>query len=387
MKQNSKLPKYCRRPDHDSAFFWWKGKKVYLPGAFGSEESLSAYNREMAKISLARASGQEQAVLQPHNVTIAILVAAFLDWGDTYYLKDGKPTGTNQSMFYASAPLVELFGSENTDDFSPQKLEILQQAFVRSRLSRKECNRRIQRIIRIFKWGVPRNLVTAGIVEKLQYVERIAKGKTTARETGKRQPVSDAVVDAVIPHLPRVVAAMVTIQRETGMRPGELFRLTWSQIDQSDPDCWLYFPDSHKTDYRDIEKAVPLNRKCREVLANFPDEPDAIIFSPRKTVRETIRTKEESLIKKRIAKTNEQYNRTSYRHAVQRACEKAGVPKWTPYQLRHSLSSDVKHTHGEDAARAILGHADKLVENYNHRDIELMKQVIKERDGIQEKGD
>ncbi|MDR1958151.1 MAG: hypothetical protein LBQ54_03750 [Planctomycetaceae bacterium] len=39
----------------------------------------------------------------------------------------------------------------------------------------------------------------------------------------KRQPVSDAVVDTVIPYLPRVVAAMVT---ETGMRPGELFRFS-----------------------------------------------------------------------------------------------------------------------------------------------------------------
>jgi integrase len=147
----------------------------------------------------------------------------------------------------------------------------------------------------------------------------------------------------------------------------------------------LYFPAEHKTDYKreGFVKAIPLNKRCREVINKFDDVPnDAILFSPRMTVLETITTNDKNLIQKRLAKTNEQYNRSSYRHAIQRAAQKAGVEQWCPYQLRHALSLDIKHTHGEDAARAYLGHSGKLVENYNHRDIELMKQVAKERDGL-----
>ena len=41
---------------------------------------------------------------------------------------------------------------------------------------------------------------------------------------------------------------------------------------------------------------------------------------------------------------------------MQRAAKKAGVPKWTPYQLRRTNATDVANTHSKEDAQLLLGH-------------------------------
>jgi integrase len=47
----------------------------------------------------------------------------------------------------------------------------------------------------------------------------------------------------------------------------------------------------------------------------------------------------------------------AYRQAIARACEAAGVPVWTPHQLRHSAATRFRKTGGLDMAQRLLGHA------------------------------
>ena len=51
------------------------------------------------------------------------------------------------------------------------------------------------------------------------------------------------------------------------------------------------------------------------------------------------------------------YNRRSYRNAVLRACLKAGVPAWSPLQLRHTAATSIRAQYGLEAAQTVLGHA------------------------------
>jgi integrase len=44
------------------------------------------------------------------------------------------------------------------------------------------------------------------------------------------------------------------------------------------------------------------------------------------------------------------------RREVRRACERAGLPVFTPYQLRHACAVRVQAACGWDATRAVLGH-------------------------------
>lgn len=48
----------------------------------------------------------------------------------------------------------------------------------------------------------------------------------------------------------------------------------------------------------------------------------------------------------------------AYRKAIARACEKADIPQWTPYRLRHSVATRLRKEFNMDLARIILGHSD-----------------------------
>lgn len=64
----------------------------------------------------------------------------------------------------------------------------------------------------------------------------------------------------------------------------------------------------------------------------------------------------------------------SYLNAVKRGCEKAGVPVWTPYQLRHLAKDEITRKHGIEVAQVILGHESvDMTTHYGGQDFELVK--------------
>lgn len=75
---------------------------------------------------------------------------------------------------------------------------------------------------RIFKWGTSEGLVAYEILGALQAVEALKRGRCEAHETQPVRPVPDAHVEAIRPHVPRQVWAMVQLQMLSGARPGEL---------------------------------------------------------------------------------------------------------------------------------------------------------------------
>jgi integrase len=75
----------------------------------------------------------------------------------------------------------------------------------------------------------------------------------------------------------------------------------------------------------------------------------------------------------------DRYDKDSYRKAVQRAAEKAGVPRWHPNQLRHTRATAVRARYDLETARALLGHSSKEVtETYAERDLGVVRQVMAE---------
>jgi integrase len=65
--------------------------------------------------------------------------------------------------------------------------------------------------------------------------------------------------------------------------------------------------------------------------------------------------------------------------AVQRACKKAGIPPWSPRQLRHTRATVIRQAFGLEAARTVPGHTDtKVTEIDAERDLELARKVMRE---------
>lgn len=46
-KLKNRTPKYCRFGTRNVAFYWQNGKRIFLPGTYGSCLSLVAYHRAM----------------------------------------------------------------------------------------------------------------------------------------------------------------------------------------------------------------------------------------------------------------------------------------------------------------------------------------------------
>lgn len=72
------------------------------------------------------------------------------------------------------------------------------------------------------------------------------------------------------------------------------------------------------------------------------------------------------------------YRRDSYGQAIERACLKAGVAKWSPNQLRHRAADEARNEMGLDAAQARLGHANaKITEVYAKISLEKAMEIAK----------
>jgi len=83
---------------------------------------------------------------------------------------------------------------------------------------------------------------------------------------------------------------MVKVQRLTGMRPGEVFKMRVGEIDQkTDPECWLYRLPTHKTQKKTKrKKVVPLSNIEQALIAPYLEnkKPESAVFSPGMAKRE-----------------------------------------------------------------------------------------------------
>ena len=124
------------------------------------------------------------------------------------------------------------------------------------------------KIRRLYRWGAARKLVPHGAYELLRTVESVRAGYGGVPAKKKVQSVAHEIVEATLPHLSRVVAAMVRLQRHSGMRPREVCTLRPDDVDRSG-EVWVYRPGSHKTEHHDQERRIHLGPKAQDVLRPF----------------------------------------------------------------------------------------------------------------------
>ena len=363
---SDRLPSYRHHKPSGQAVVTLNGRDFYL-GEFDSPSSREGYDRLICEwLSHGR---QLPNVVACGNLTIAELMAAYLRFAEVYYSRDGQPTSEYTCMKDALRPVRELYSRNSIREFGPIALKAVRQRMVDHGLCRRLINHRVNRIRRMFKWGVENELVPPDILHSLQAVAPLKKGRTTARESEPVRPVPLEHVEAVLPLVSRQVAAMIRLQLLTAMRPGEVVLMRPVDIDQSS-EIWVYRPQRHKTDYRDLAREVLLGPKAQEILRPWLHRGhDAYCFSPaeaeserneqRRQNRKTPMTPSQAsrclnAFPKRPSRLR--YDRDSYRRAIEYGIKKAGVPHWHPHQLRHTCATQVRSQCGLDVAQVVLGH-------------------------------
>jgi integrase len=368
----SNPPGYCHHKASGQAYVWLNGRERYL-GKYGSPESRAAYQRVVGEWLVTKAAPLPSNPFKAESVRADLrmneLLVAYLEFAAGYYVKNGRPTGELANMKEATKPLQALYETLPVSQFGPTCLRAVRERMIKADLSRKVVNARINRLRRIFKWGVEHELVAPAVLQGLQSVAPLKKGRSEARETSRVTPVPQAYIDAVAARVTKPVKAMIGLQLVTGMRPGEVVLLRTCDIDMSGK-IWEYRPESHKTEHHGIERVIFLGPRAQEIVRPFlKTDLTAYVFSPRDAVLnarkklepKTGRSKRTLRIRGYRRCPSSRYTRGSYQTAIYKACVRAEIPPWGPNRLRHNAATFLRKEFGLDAARVILGHTSAAV--------------------------
>jgi integrase len=369
--------------------------KDYYTGRFGSAESKAEYQRLLAEYL----AGGLQAGSVTSDLTINELAARYLKFADGYYLKAGKPTAEPENIGLANRPLRQLYGHTPASEFGPLRLQAVRQAMIDANLCRNEINKRIGKIVRMFKWATSQELIPSSIFHGLQSISGLRRGRSGVRESPRVTPVPLAYVEVVQPFVARQVWAMVQLQLLTGARSGEVCQMRTCDIDTRGR-VWCFTPESHKTEHCDRERKIYLGPKAIEIVRPWlRAELEAYLFSPAEAMAEkraeqrerretpvqpSQRDRRKPQAKKR---PGQRYDSASYRRAIVYAVQRANeirkergepeIPSWHPHRLRHNAATQLRREFNIDVARAVLGHAaPAITERYAERDEALAVEAM-----------
>jgi integrase len=240
-----------------------------------------------------------------------------------------------------------MFADEPVDQFTVRDLSDVRQGLVDcGRYCRKTINYAIRRIKAVFRWGAEHQVVPATVWHQMSSLRGLTAGRSGTRESVPVDAVPWSMVEPILPHLMPPIRVAVLLQWHTGVRPTEALQITRRQLEMTD-EIWIYWMARHKGTWRGLERAVFLGPKAREVLAPFLKvDPDAAMLSPidavvamkekKRRLRKTPITKQ-TRDRDRRAKKAEPYVGQFYRvdacrKAIHRACDLAGVARWSPHR-------------------------------------------------------
>ena len=287
MSKSTRVPSLRRHKPSGRAVVTINGKDYYL-GRYGSQEAKAEYQRLLAEYL----SGGLRPASLPSDLTVNELALEYLKFADSYYLRDGKPTKEPEDIDYATRPLRTLYGHTLAVEFGPIRLKAVRQSMIDADLCRNEINKRIGKLIRMFKWGISEELIPGSVFHALQSVAGLRRGRSGVRESPPVKPVPIEFVEALRPHVSRQVWSMIQLQLLTGARPAEICAMRTRDIDTGGR-TWVYTPRSHKTETCGRPRKIYLGPKdCRDRARLAPDRPGCfLILTGRGYGREESRAK------------------------------------------------------------------------------------------------
>lgn len=285
--------------------------------------------------------------------TLRALVDRYLLHAQTYYRRrDGSPTREHLNLASSLNRFVDVAGvATHAGAVNRQHIRTFREQLVGDGCSRSYVNASVARVRRCFAWAVGEDLQDAKILAEFLAVPPLKPHRSSAAEPSPRLPAKIDHVRATLPLLSPRTRAVVQLLTLTGARVSELLCLRNCDLN-TDDETWWAIPPWHKTEHLGHRRAIPLDARCQRVLEPYlrPFFPLDYLFPSPKDAHKPL-------------------SRDAVARAIARACKRAGVPKWTPHQVRHAVATMVRDRVGVDAAQILLGHARlATTERYTHLD-------------------
>lgn len=277
------------------------------------------------------------------TLTLRELVDLYIDHAKVYYRRrhENAPTREHLNCSTALEKFARYAGENNAATrMTRHQVRAWMDQLVAEDLSRSYVNACLSRVRRFVRWAVDLDYLPSTILAEVSTVRPLPAHRSRAREPEPRKPAVLEHARLAFPLLPPHARDVCQLLMLTGARRGEILRARSRDV-SNDVHGARLCPRQHKTAHHNKTRIIPLTPEAMKIVERYwrPLCPDDPLFSAPRSRRRTC------------------YSADALLRAIKRACAKAGVPAFTPHQLRHAVARAVRQSHGLDAASALLGHS------------------------------
>lgn len=250
----------------------------------------------------------------------------------------------------------------------------------------------------IFYWGVGHDIVDESVVSRFKRVEGLL---SDLERKDPRTDVKDETIKKTLPWLTPTVREMVIIQRQNSLRPSEVCGLRVGDIDRTG-EIWTATKKGKTTWKTGIPLIIKFCESDRQIIERRIRNKggDEFVFTPAESQLERwekqaqerktkVQPSQQKRAKKnaehRLERFNPCFSVNGYRLAIQRGIEKARkngvyIPKWTPYQIRHTAVTVTSYEHDRETAAMLAGHKSlSTTSRYEHKMTQVKEDLARER--------
>lgn len=249
-------------------------------------------------------------------------------------------------------PLLEVYGTLSAEDFGPKAFKSVRSMMAAiGKRSVGYINKLCTRLKAAWEWGVSEELVSESAYRRLCTVPGLESGDLGLRDGREVVPVPLKLFESTLPYLSETCADFLRLLWICGARPSEIINLTPLELAE-DGAFLVYRPKKHKSKKRNKLRAIVFGTECTAILKRYWPASKGLRFFA------------------------DYGDSGAIRKAVYRACDRARLPRWHPYQLRHAAVTRIALEHGKEVATAVAGHANVLTtERYDHGAVERAKRA------------
>ena len=301
-----------------------------------------------------------------NELRIKEAVDLFLDDRADYYDSGNGPTRQLCNMRSGLERwVVRLAGNRWISELDAIMLDNLLRQWVSSgRLGRTSINRNLSFVRQLMKFCVRRGYARAEQFTQIMCVDRLRQGRYGITEPEPVRPVDEQAYRASLAFLAPTSRSIVELLFLTGMRPGEVRLMLVEDLGLTTIRSrrqMLYVPHRHKTAHLAKRRAIPLMGAARAIVecqirTVNPISPGYVFSSDGAGFT--------AMPENRLGKN------------IREACERAGVDRWQPMQLRHRFGTVARAGRIKmESIAGLMGHTNtRTTEIYAEAtDVELIR--------------
>lgn len=335
---------------------WWYEKRhcwaADVPTKEGRKRLYLGPNEKKAQAELHRHLASYYESLNPDEadskprirgqsgcISLLELAVRFLKWNQI-----NKSGGTWRTYRDGLKHVTKRHKTKLADELTPQDIEAVKAAMIKDDYAARTINIMVTSVKRLYNWASKQALIHENQLSGVEHVSKHVNAPEHPEDKHLSLERARACIEAC--HGSRPLGDMCEIMLLTGMRVGELVRVTWRDIDFEQRMLRLA---RHKTDAHSARpRTIPLCDRAVEIITSQADEdmdPDDPVFVGRDCQQLTVDGLHCRL--QRLRKSN------------------AVLAGFSFHKLRHTCATYLaRQKVPERVAQAILGHSSTLMMRY-----------------------